>query len=48
MGDAEEGDQERKDREDSGWLKPEKFESGREEGMCVCGMSGSVRRRRGG
>ena len=35
MGDAEEGDQERKDREDLGWLKPEKFESGRRK-ECVC------------
>ena len=35
MRDAEEGDQERKDREDPGWLKPEKSESGKEEGMNV-------------
>ena len=30
MRDAEEGDQERKDQEDPGWLKPEEFESMRE------------------
>ena len=29
MRDAEEGDHERKDREDPGWLNPEKFESGK-------------------
>ena len=34
MRDAE-GDQERKDREDPGWLKPEKFESGKGEGMSL-------------
>ena len=33
MRDAEERDQERKDREDPGWMKPEKFESGKEKGM---------------
>ena len=35
MRDAEEGDQERKDGEGPGWLKPEKFESGKEDGMSV-------------